>query len=206
MSNEVVHTKFGNAKIAPNGYYLITSRKEGNYKKRLHILIYEDHHRCCILPKNIVHHIDGNRLNNDISNLQLMSWGEHTRLHHKNKKMPETTKEALRKANTGRSWWKGKHHSEESKKKLSEVQKGRIITDEHKLKLSKSKNKTGYFRVSIEYSNKFKQGFRYRYIYLENGKRKEIKSIDLEKLKEKVLKKGLPWIKLDEDNPRSDNK
>lgn len=31
--------------------------------------------------REIVHHIDGNGLNNDISNLQLMKWGEHTHLH-----------------------------------------------------------------------------------------------------------------------------
>ena len=40
-----------------------------------------------------------------------------------------------------------------------------------------------------------KQGFRYRYNYSVEGKRKAIQSVSLEKLKEKVLANGLPWEK-----------
>lgn len=38
-----------------------------------------------ILPKTneVIHHIDGNKHNNDITNLQLMSVEEHNKLHHK---------------------------------------------------------------------------------------------------------------------------
>ena len=32
-------------------------------------------------PGECVHHIDGNRLNNDLANLQLMDHGEHSSLH-----------------------------------------------------------------------------------------------------------------------------
>lgn len=39
--SEILHTKFGNAKI-DNGYYRITSWKEGNNGKLLHRLIWED--------------------------------------------------------------------------------------------------------------------------------------------------------------------
>lgn len=194
MSNKVLHTKFGNAKVTCKGYYEITTRKEGNYKKRLHRLIYEDYHKLCILPGNIVHHIDGNKLNNDISNLQLVSWGEHTKIHHTNKKISEEQKKAISIANKGRRPSLGKKHSEESKKKMSEAQKGRIFTKEHKINCSKARNTTGYYRVSKQKDKKFSQGFRWRYSYLENGKLKEIKSIDLDKLKKKVLAKGLEWI------------
>lgn len=30
----------------------------------------------------LVHHIDGNKLNNDPENLAVMPWGEHTSMHH----------------------------------------------------------------------------------------------------------------------------
>ncbi len=33
--------------------------------------------------KEIVHHKDGDGLNNEISNLEIMSWGDHNRLHPK---------------------------------------------------------------------------------------------------------------------------
>jgi hypothetical protein len=32
-------------------------------------------------PKEVVHHIDGNRRNNDLGNLRLMTWKEHAELH-----------------------------------------------------------------------------------------------------------------------------
>ena len=77
-----IKTKYGTARINKRGYYLITSRKEGNNGKLLHRLIYEDCHNVK-LPKNIaVHHIDENKTNNDISNLQIMKHEEHAK-HHK---------------------------------------------------------------------------------------------------------------------------
>ena len=53
-----------------------------------------------LLPTEIVHHIDGNKLNNDPSNLMLMSRAAHARLHkqgvpntqHANDRIRETTK------------------------------------------------------------------------------------------------------------------
>lgn len=43
-----------------------------------------EHRRVVKCPKGmVVHHIDGNKSNNDISNLRIMTAGEHTRLHHK---------------------------------------------------------------------------------------------------------------------------
>ena len=196
MSKKSFYTKFGKATLKSNGYFMITSIKEGNHGKRLHRLIYEDYHKCTLLPKTYSSYWWKYRTNNDISNLQLMCWGDHTRLHHKNKIISEEQKQKASIANKGRKPFLGRKHSEESKKKMSEVQKGRIITNQHKLKLSKSVNTTGYFRVSKQYSSQYSKGFRYRYIYTVNGKRMEIKSVDLEKLKKKVLDKGLPWIEL----------
>lgn len=40
--------------------------------------------------KELVHHKDGNRLNNEISNLEIMTRSAHTALHHKNRRSKET--------------------------------------------------------------------------------------------------------------------
>ena len=62
-----------------------------------------------------IHHIDEDKSNNSISNLVFMTRGEHMSLH---KNMY------------------GKHHSEETKRKLSESRKGKHLSEETKRKLS----------------------------------------------------------------------
>ena len=41
---QIIKTKYGNARINSNGYYIISPRKEGNFEKYLHRLIYEEHY------------------------------------------------------------------------------------------------------------------------------------------------------------------
>lgn len=65
-----------------------------------------------------------------------------------------------------------------------------------------SKNTTGYLRVSLDTYPNAKSGKRYVYRYYNNGKRKSITSVSLEKLKKKVLKKGLKWEKINKKNYR----
>lgn len=123
-------------------------------------------------------------------------------------------------------------HSEETKKKLSEISKGRTHTEEtkrlisksnkgknnpmygvyltgerhwnygnkysldEKIRISKRRNTTGYFRVSKVKDKSCKQGFIYKYTYSdENNKKKKISSTKIEDLKKKVELQGLPWIK-----------
>ena len=75
----------------------------------------------------------------------------------------------------------GRHHTEESKRKMS---------------LSQG-NTTGYRRVSLRPCSACKSGKRYLYRYYnDDGKRLSIVSVSLEKLKNKVLEKGLPWEKI----------
>lgn len=156
---ESFETEFGQAVINHGGYVYITSGE--NSRKFLHRLVWEKHNG--EIPEGYqIHHIDGNKLNNDISNLQLISPDKHTRLHMAGENNPNY---------------------------------GKKLSLEHRLNLSKVKNDTGYFRVSKEYGEQYKQGFRYRYLYRENGKRKEIKSVDINKLEKKVKEKGLEWIK-----------
>lgn len=84
--SNLIKTKFGNAKIHNSGYYIITSRVEGNHHKLLHRLIFEDFYQIK-LPKNIViHHEDGNKLNNEIWNLVPMTDKEHNSLHNTGEK------------------------------------------------------------------------------------------------------------------------
>lgn len=90
-------TKFGNVKLQSNGYYVVTTRKEGNNGKYLHRLLYEDFYG--EIPEGYeIHHKNGNKLDNCILNLQLASNFEHVLIHSNNKsgyyrvsKQPDTT-------------------------------------------------------------------------------------------------------------------
>ena len=95
------------------------------------------------------------------------------------KKNPELSKRNSQNIGPNNPFY-GKHHSEETKRKMS-----------------LSRNSTGYRRVSLVICPDWKSGKKYRYRYYnDDGNRKEISSVNLEKLKEKVLEKGLPWEKL----------
>lgn len=159
MNCDSIKTKFGIAKISMYGYYHIISRKEGNYHKLLHRLIFEDFYNI-VLPTDIqIHHEDGNKLNNKIWNLIPMTKSEHMSLHRK---------------------------------------KGLSLY--HKMMMSKSLNKTGYFRVHKLKNKEYKQGFVYVYQYFdESHKRKRIVRKNINELKEAVLSKGLEWINFEVD-------
>lgn len=57
--------KFAN----PNGYV------------RTHRIVFEEYHQCCLLPYGVVHHIDENKNNNEISNLMGMTTKQHKTFH-----------------------------------------------------------------------------------------------------------------------------
>ena len=73
-----METKFGNAYQRTDGYIQITS---GQYKgKLLHRLIYEEVFGS--IPKGYaIHHIDGDKTNNNPGNLMLLSKSNHHKLH-----------------------------------------------------------------------------------------------------------------------------
>lgn len=217
-------TKYGTAKIDNKGYYRITSRKEGNNNKFLHRLVFEDYHNCKLDKNDVIHHIDNDPLNNHPSNLICMSRKAHQILHHKYKPKSKEHKQKIRENHPDFSGENhpmyGKHHSEESKNKMSESHKGKTLSeehkknigksnkgkhgywngktfsDEHKYNICKSKNSSGYFRVTKHKDKSYKQGFCWRYQYYnDKGKREYIVSVDLDKLKQKVKAKGLLWLK-----------
>lgn len=101
----------------------------------------------------------------------------------------------------------GYKHTEESCKKMSESMMGENnpnygekFSVNYCSKLSKSRNTTGYFRVTKHQNRSTcEQGFSYDYQYYENGKRKVLSSVNIDKLKEKVLAKGLEWIEFNKE-------
>ncbi len=208
-----IQTKYGTAKLNPNGYYWITSGKEGNNRKLLHRLIFEDFYNIKLdeeFPKGVyIHHIDENKTNNEIWNLEPISPGDHTKYHNTGRTLSEETKRkiSLNHADTSgkNNGFYGKKHSIETKRKLSELRKGIPLSDEHKLNVSISRNTSGYFRVSKKKDKCVTQGFIWQYTYYENGKRKHLSSISLNRLRKRVLSKGLEWIKLTEVSHESDN-
>lgn len=62
------------------------------------------------------------------------------------------------------------------------------------------------FRVTKHNCPKCKQGFTYWYRYYEGNKRKTLTAVKLNKLKEKVLSKSLPWLTFDEMKYLAENK
>jgi len=109
----------------------------------------------------------------------------------------------------------GYTHTEESKQKMSRAKKGKYSGENHpffgkthskrskelqSLNISNANNTTGFYRVSVHNNTHNKHGFCYVYSYTENGKRKQISSVDLGKLKSKVKDKGLKWFKFKKED------
>ena len=53
---------------------------DGN-RTLLHRVLYEKYHGVELTKKDIIHHIDGDKENNNVSNLKLMTKSEHSKLH-----------------------------------------------------------------------------------------------------------------------------
>ena len=68
----------------------------------------------------VIHHIDENKLNNSLENLVYLTNYEHAKLHHKGENNAMF----------------GKHHSEETKRKMSIAAKGRTLSEATKRKIS----------------------------------------------------------------------
>tara|TARA_R110000787_G_scaffold13999_1_gene43530 strand:+ start:412 stop:912 length:501 start_codon:yes stop_codon:yes gene_type:complete len=65
--------------LKPNGYIEITMGKDKGRSQ--HSVIMENHIGRKLMSNECVHHIDHNRANNSIENLQLMTRSEHAKLH-----------------------------------------------------------------------------------------------------------------------------
>lgn len=118
-----IKTKFGNAALR-NGRYVISSNEKGNRGKLLHRLIFEDFYKTSLEDNIIIHHNDGNPLNNEIWNLVPMTLAEHNTIHSKGRKASLETRQKMseQRQKEKHPMW-GKHHSEESRRKMSENHK-----------------------------------------------------------------------------------
>ena len=125
---KIIKTKYGKARINSNGYYLISTAREGNFEKYLHRLIYEEHYG--EIPKgHFIHHKNGNKLDNRIENLEAISHAEHTKLH-----------------SIGNKYWLGKKHTDETKEKLRKAH-----TLNYASIIKRGKNKYGKQKYSVRY-------------------------------------------------------
>lgn len=98
----------------------------------------------------------------------------------------------------------GKHHTLETKKHLSDIhhdvngENNPMYNKKHtfysKIKMSKARNTSGFYRVSKVKDKRHKKGFYWVYIWHVNGQKKSLASSTIDKLKEKVLKNNLQWI------------
>lgn len=137
QENTMLKTKYGNAKIQKDGYYMITSGKEGNHGKLLHRLIWEDWYKKPVPDGYVIHHINGNKTDNRIQNLQCVSKEAHTRFHHKGRNYSDEFKRQ-------RSMqYKGKGNPMYGKKRSREEMKGLIFYNIKHAKVSYFDNYCG---------------------------------------------------------------
>lgn len=217
--SSVITTKYGNARVDDVGYYSIINIKEGFKDRRLHRLIYEDSHKVTILPGNHIHHKDGNKLNNEINNLELLTHSEHSKIHradkigenapHYGKKHSEEAKIKMSKSQTGRKHTaetrdkiskshKGKIISEETRKKIGEKLRSRECSFEERLRKSKVSNTSGIMNVCIKKDSRTRSGLVCSYQQKIKGKKNvHISATTLDVLKERVIAKGFDWIELE---------
>lgn len=101
--------------------------------------------------------------------------------------------------NDNEIWWINYFDSTNPKKGYNLDSGGNsnyVLNTDTCIKMSKTRNTSGFFRVSKNKCSHCNQGYIWHYQYFDNGKRKAIVSVDLTELKRKVLNKGLEWIEL----------
>jgi len=109
----------GGKEIKNNGYihiYCPEHPKSHKGKVAEHRLIMEKSLGRYLKENEHVHHLNHNKQDNRLENLQIMAQSKHTSLHM-----------------TGRpSWIKGKHHSEATKNKMSKIKMGKRLKEYYK--------------------------------------------------------------------------
>ena len=82
--------------VDKRGYRWIYVTEYGKRRaKREHRVIMEKHLDRKLEPWEVIHHKDGDTLNNNVDNLEVIDWGEHTKMHHENSKRPDLSKKSM---------------------------------------------------------------------------------------------------------------
>lgn len=132
----------GKIKLSKYGYYWRTKSGRCVY---LHREVYEKHYGP--IPEGyIVHHKDGNKLNNSIDNLELMSRAEHASVHHKG--VPKTDEMRQKSSQTKM----GHIVSQETREKIRKKLRGKPLSEETRRKMSESRRgkKRGPYRKNSQ--------------------------------------------------------
>lgn len=164
MKSEI-ETKFGIAKLDKDGYYRVSA-------KMLHRLVWEDWYGKPVPKGYIIHHINHNKSDFRIQNLQCVDDIAHRKYH--------------------------KKKSTEKQKKVWLDFVKQPKSEEHKENLSRSRNTVGYVNVSKHYGSHYTKGYIWRYSYSENGKRYEIQRTKLGDLEKEVKRRNLNWKRIDD--------
>lgn len=83
-----IKTKYGTALKDKSGYYMICSKKEGNYSKLLHRAIWEEWYGKSVPKGYDIHHINEDKSDNRIQNLQCVEHNIHMSFHKRGVKNP----------------------------------------------------------------------------------------------------------------------
>ena len=101
MKIQGIQTKYGTI-TEKNGWYYISSNEHGHRGKALHRVIFEDYHKCTLLPEANIHHRNFNKHDNRIENLVLLSASEHQQIHKAHYKPHEQHRQAISEGLKGR--------------------------------------------------------------------------------------------------------
>lgn len=111
--------------------------KHNTGRQRYHRYIMEKYLGRKLLPNEIVHHKDGDKMNNDLDNLKIMSQSKHMSLHqtgnHNKRNCKPNTKETNEKIRLGNL---GLKRSEQTRQNISKAKAGTKYSDEHKKNMS----------------------------------------------------------------------
>ncbi len=124
-----IQTKYGTATLNKKGYLYLT--KKTPLKSRLvHVRVWEEHYNKPLPDKCVIHHMNGNKTDNRIQNLQCCTRSNHVKFHAKQTTFTHT-EEWKEKASQYR---KGKNNPMYGKKRSRDEMKGLIS---HMIKSSK---------------------------------------------------------------------